>query len=39
MDEYPAFSWSGKEIAFVRADTTVKDVYVVPVGGSSPPGA
>jgi Tol biopolymer transport system component/DNA-binding winged helix-turn-helix (wHTH) protein len=36
MDEYPAFSWSGKEIAFVRADTTVKDVYVVPVGGSSP---
>jgi len=24
MDEYPAFSWSGKEIAFVRADTTVK---------------
>jgi Tol biopolymer transport system component/DNA-binding winged helix-turn-helix (wHTH) protein len=36
MDEYPAFSWSGKEIAFVRADTTVKDVYVVPVAGSSP---
>jgi Tol biopolymer transport system component/DNA-binding winged helix-turn-helix (wHTH) protein len=36
MDEYPAFSWSGREIAFVRADTTVKDVYVVPLAGSSP---
>jgi len=36
MDEYPAFSWSGKEIAFVRADTTVSDVYVVPVDGSNP---
>ena len=36
LDEYPAFSWSGKEIAFVRVDTTVSDVYVVPVAGSSP---
>ena len=36
VDEYPAFSWSGREIAFVRADTTVSDVYVVPVAGGSP---
>jgi Tol biopolymer transport system component/DNA-binding winged helix-turn-helix (wHTH) protein len=36
VDEFPAFSWSGKELAFVRADTTVDDVYVVPVAGSSP---
>jgi len=36
MDEFPAFSWSGQEVAFVRVDTTVSDVYVVPVAGSSP---
>jgi Tol biopolymer transport system component/DNA-binding winged helix-turn-helix (wHTH) protein len=36
VDEFPAFSWSGKEIAFVRSDTTVSDVYVVPMAGSSP---
>jgi Tol biopolymer transport system component len=35
-DEYPAFSWSGKQLAFVRADTTVSDVFVVPVAGSNP---
>jgi Tol biopolymer transport system component/DNA-binding winged helix-turn-helix (wHTH) protein len=35
MDGCPAFSWSGSEIAFVRADTTVGDVYVVPVAGGS----
>jgi Tol biopolymer transport system component len=36
VDEFPGFSWSGKELAFVRADTTVDDVYVVPVEGNGP---
>jgi Tol biopolymer transport system component len=36
LDEFPAFSWSGQEVAFVRVDTTVSDVYVIPVAGNGP---
>ena len=28
-DEYPEFSWDGRQIAFVRADTVVGDVWVI----------
>lgn len=37
-DEFPKFSWNGKEIAFARTDTTISDVYSVPAAGASPPG-
>jgi Tol biopolymer transport system component/DNA-binding winged helix-turn-helix (wHTH) protein len=36
-DEFPEFSWDGKEVAFVRTDTTISDVYAVPAAGGTPP--
>jgi Tol biopolymer transport system component len=36
-DEFPEFSWDGKEVAFVRTDTTISDVYVTPAAGGVPP--
>jgi Tol biopolymer transport system component/DNA-binding winged helix-turn-helix (wHTH) protein len=36
-DEFPEFSWEGKEVAFVRTDTTISDVYVTPAAGGVPP--
>lgn len=35
-DEFPAFSWNSKEIAFVRKDTTLGDVLVTSVAGGNP---